>query len=151
MPETAVHEDRQFEFGENEVRPAEDRLMSPAIRMIPICDGQIAGLASIIFVDPWKRPRLKLLTTIKRRAAPMDDHHGEGITMIHQKPQPVAHDPDETVDLWQLIEDVVPDPQTWKVTPNPVLGGERPIDLMNTARESILRNLLRAAKHGMAS
>ncbi|HZL36776.1 MAG TPA: MbcA/ParS/Xre antitoxin family protein [Tepidisphaeraceae bacterium] len=60
-------------------------------------------------------------------------------------------DPDATVDLEELIEEVVPDAPQWKRTPNPLLGGKRPIDLLHTSGEQILRDMLRAAKQGMAS
>ena len=70
--------------------------------------------------------------------------------MSPQLPQ-LIHDPDETIELEVLIDEVVPDPETWKQTPNPVLGGRRPIDLLHTPQEQVLRDLLRAAKHGMAS
>jgi len=73
------------------------------------------------------------------------------IAMTRAKLEPIARDPDETVDLESLIEEVVPDAQTWKQMPNPALGGERPVDMLNTAKEAILRNMLRAAKHGMVS
>jgi uncharacterized protein (DUF2384 family) len=63
----------------------------------------------------------------------------------------LLRDPDETTDLQKLIDEVVPDPETWKQTPNPVLGGQRPLDLLGSPQEQILRDLLRAAKHGMAS
>jgi hypothetical protein len=46
---------------------------------------------------------------------------------------------------------VVPDWQVWQNTPNPVLGGERPVDLINTPKEQVLQDLLRAAKHGYVS
>lgn len=62
-----------------------------------------------------------------------------------------GRDPDETADLERLIADVVPDAETWKRTPNAVLGGKRPIDLLHTPLERVLRDLLRAAKHGMMS
>ena len=65
--------------------------------------------------------------------------------------QALGRDPDETVDLAQLIAEVVPDAETWQQTPNAVLGGQRPIDLINTPHEQVLRDLLRAAKHGMTS
>lgn len=63
----------------------------------------------------------------------------------------ISRDPDETIDLEKLIDEVVPDPATWKRTPNPVLGGQKPIDLLNSPQEQVLRDLLRAAKHGMVS
>jgi hypothetical protein len=68
-------------------------------------------------------------------------------------PHPPAadHDPDLGVDIDTLIREVVPDPDTWKGTPNPSLGGYRPADLIGTPQEPILRNLLRAAKHGYIS
>jgi hypothetical protein len=70
--------------------------------------------------------------------------------MHPQSPQ-LAPDPDETADLNTLLTEVVPDPETWKLAPNPVLGGKRPLDLIGTPQEQVLRDLLRAAKHGMAS
>jgi hypothetical protein len=60
-------------------------------------------------------------------------------------------DPDETADIERLIADVVPDAGAWKQAPNAVLGGKRPIDLLHTPQEQVLRDLVRAAKHGMAS
>jgi uncharacterized protein (DUF2384 family) len=70
---------------------------------------------------------------------------------MHPHPQQLSRDPDETADLEKLIDEVVPDPETWKQTPNPVLGGKRPIDLVHSPQQQILRDLLRAAKHGMTS
>ncbi len=63
----------------------------------------------------------------------------------------MTRDPDETSDLETLMAEVVPDHDTWKQTPNPVLGGKKPIDLINSPQEQVLRDLLRAAKHGMMS
>lgn len=63
----------------------------------------------------------------------------------------VSHDPDETVDLEKLIDEVVPNPETWKQTPNSVLGGQKPVDLLHSPQEHALRDLLRATKHGMTS
>lgn len=70
--------------------------------------------------------------------------------MSPQLPQ-LTRDPDETADLEKLMDEVVPDSQTWKQTPNPLLGGRRPIDLLNSPQEQVLRDMLRAAKHGMVS
>jgi Protein of unknown function (DUF2384) len=70
---------------------------------------------------------------------------------VPSRTTPASRDPDETADLETLIRDVVPDPDVWKKTPNPILGGKRPMDLLNTPQKSILRDVLRAAKHGMAS
>lgn len=70
--------------------------------------------------------------------------------MSPQLPQ-LTRDPDETADLEKLMDEVVPDPQTWKQTPNPLLGGQRPIDLLHSPQEQVLRDMLRAAKHGMVS
>ena len=67
-------------------------------------------------------------------------------TLSHQ-----VQDPDETVDLETLMEKVVPNHEIWKQTPNPVLGGEKPEDLIGSPKEQILRDLLRTAKHGMMS
>jgi hypothetical protein len=61
----------------------------------------------------------------------------------------IDRDPDEQVDLKTLIAEVVADPDTWMVTPNDQLGGEKPNDLIGTDREVQLRNLARAIKIGM--
>ncbi|HKI35186.1 MAG TPA: antitoxin Xre/MbcA/ParS toxin-binding domain-containing protein [Gemmataceae bacterium] len=65
--------------------------------------------------------------------------------------QLLQRDPDETADIERLIAEVVPDAEAWKQTPNAVLGGKRPIDLLHTPEEPVLRDLLRAAKHGIMS
>lgn len=62
-----------------------------------------------------------------------------------------SQDPDLTIDVESLMRQVVPDADIWKLAANPALGGQRPIDLINTPREQALRDLLRAAKHGMCS
>lgn len=63
----------------------------------------------------------------------------------------VADDPDLRVDIEQLIDEVVPDPGEWRRSPNPALGGRRPEELIGAPDESVLRDVLRAAKHGTAS
>ena len=49
------------------------------------------------------------------------------------------------------MAEVIPDHHTCKQTPNPVLGGKRPIDLINSPQHTRLARLLCAAKHGMMS
>lgn len=68
-----------------------------------------------------------------------------------RKPIPADRDPDLDADIHDLIREVVPDPDTWKNAPNPVLGLQRPVDLIGTPREYLLRDLLRAAKQGSFS
>jgi hypothetical protein len=63
----------------------------------------------------------------------------------------VTRDPDETIDINQLIDDVVPEPMRWKQTPNPVLGGRRPEEFISQPDEHLLRDLVRAVKHGFCS
>lgn len=67
--------------------------------------------------------------------------------------QPRTHpaDPDETRDIHDLIQEVVPDAKTWSDTENPHFNWRKPIDLIGTPDEPLLRNMLRAAKNGMFS
>jgi hypothetical protein len=58
---------------------------------------------------------------------------------------------EEAGPILDLIDDVIPRPRDWINIPNENLGGERPADLIGTGREDILRNLVRAIKHGMFS
>ena len=61
------------------------------------------------------------------------------------------HDPDISREICGLIDEVVPDPVEWRDTPNSALGGKKPNQLIGTEDETMLRDLLRAAKHGMFS
>jgi Protein of unknown function (DUF2384) len=58
---------------------------------------------------------------------------------------------DSTEDIRQEVESVVADPARWLNTANDQLGGRKPGDLIGTADEQHLRNLIRAIKHGMPS
>lgn len=59
--------------------------------------------------------------------------------------------PDETKDINHLIDEVVPMSSVWKNTPNVSLGGKTPAECIGTTSERFLRDILRAAKHGMFS
>jgi uncharacterized protein (DUF2384 family) len=49
-----------------------------------------------------------------------------------------------------LLKDVVQDPDEWLRQPNDQLGGKRPQDFLGSPeKEKLLRDLLRAIKHGM--
>ena len=60
-------------------------------------------------------------------------------------------DPDETCDLRCLAAQIFSErgAGVWMASPNDQLGGERPDDLIGTASEERVRELLRAIKHGM--
>ncbi|HEV3146897.1 MAG TPA: hypothetical protein VGZ47_23620 [Gemmataceae bacterium] len=62
-----------------------------------------------------------------------------------RKPQP-AQAPIE-----DLVRDLIDQPDKWLDTENDELGGEKPRDLVGTAKEPVLRNLLEAIKHGSFS
>jgi hypothetical protein len=58
-------------------------------------------------------------------------------------------DSEERVDLDGLIAELIADPDRWKETPNDVLGGRRPGDLIGTDQEGRLRELLYAIRLGI--
>lgn len=66
-------------------------------------------------------------------------------------PQTTTGDPDETAPIDQLIRTVVPDPDEWRATPNPRLAGRTPESFVGQQDEAVLRDLLRAVKHGFVS
>jgi Antitoxin Xre/MbcA/ParS C-terminal toxin-binding domain len=68
--------------------------------------------------------------------------------MAIPKRQP-QRDPDEQAEIRDLITQVVAHPDLWLDTPNDVLGGKKPRDLIGTDQEERLRDLARAIKHGM--
>jgi uncharacterized protein (DUF2384 family) len=50
-----------------------------------------------------------------------------------------------------LVRELIDKPDEWLDTPHDQLGGDKPRDLVGTSRESVLRNLLEAVKHGSFS
>jgi hypothetical protein len=70
-------------------------------------------------------------------------------------------DPDEDRDIQELIDEVITDSGQWLDTPNDQLGGFKPKELIwqnpddpksgHHETESVVRNLLRAAKNGIFS
>jgi uncharacterized protein (DUF2384 family) len=57
--------------------------------------------------------------------------------------------PGEDPDIRKEVADLVVEPSEWLNTPNSCLGGEKPVDLIGTNREQLLRDLLRAIKYGI--
>lgn len=66
-------------------------------------------------------------------------------------PLTTTGDPDETRDIESLLREVVPDPDVWMAAANPNLGGRTPASFIGHPDEPILRDLLRAVKHGFVS
>jgi len=66
-------------------------------------------------------------------------------------PRTTTGDPDETVPVEQLLREVVPEPDDWRVIPNPRLAGRTPESFVGQPDEAVLRDLLRAVKHGYTS
>jgi len=50
-----------------------------------------------------------------------------------------------------LARELIDDPDEWLKAKNDQLGGQRPIDLLGTPQEPVLRNLLEAIKYGSFS
>jgi hypothetical protein len=68
--------------------------------------------------------------------------------MLRQQQDPGLF-PDEHSDIHQELAQVVKDPDIWLDTQNDQLGGRKPGDLVGTPEEHLIRELIRAAKHGM--
>lgn len=58
---------------------------------------------------------------------------------------------DEEQNIYREIEDVFDDPEGWLTTPNNLLGGREPRDLIDSHEVQQLRNLIRMIKHGVTS
>jgi hypothetical protein len=58
-------------------------------------------------------------------------------------------DPDEWSDLGSLIAEVFDDADFWLGSPNAALGGRKPLDLIGSPSEKVVRELVRAIKIGM--
>ena len=51
--------------------------------------------------------------------------------------------PEENSDIGQEIAAIIKEPSQWLDMPNDQLGGDKPKDLIGTAREQFIRDLLR--------
>jgi len=70
-----------------------------------------------------------------------------------------SHDPDETRDIRELIDEVIPNPEQWLETPNAHFGGKAPKELIwvrpdapesgQLATSFRVRQLVRAIKNGV--
>ena len=65
---------------------------------------------------------------------------------LHASPQRLS---EEKADIEEEIRDLLLNADEWLDAPNDQLGGARPWDLIGTDQEPLLRNLVRAAKHGV--
>lgn len=57
--------------------------------------------------------------------------------------------PGEEPDLKKEVGNIVADPGRWLETPHDLLGGRKPLDLIDTDEQQLLRDLIRSIKHGM--
>jgi uncharacterized protein (DUF2384 family) len=57
--------------------------------------------------------------------------------------------PDTRSELLKDIEDIFADPEAWLNTPNLRLAGQKPLDLMGTPDEELVRNIIESIKHGL--
>ena len=65
--------------------------------------------------------------------------------------QPTDTSPDTTSDLLKDIEDTFADPEAWLNTPNLRLAGQKPIDLIGTPDEKLVRYIIDSIKYGQFS
>jgi hypothetical protein len=56
---------------------------------------------------------------------------------------------DESPNILDDIQKVIPDPEAWLDAPHALLGGAKPRDLIGTEREREVRSLLRGIKYGI--
>ncbi len=57
--------------------------------------------------------------------------------------------PEEEQDIRKEVAKLIKEPKRWLESPNNLLGGQKPNDLIGTEREEHVRNLLRAIKYGI--
>jgi uncharacterized protein (DUF2384 family) len=59
--------------------------------------------------------------------------------------------PAHSLDLLKDIETIFADPESWLQTPNTLLKGQKPIDLIGTPEEEKVRDMIEAFKYGLYS
>ena len=60
-------------------------------------------------------------------------------------------DPDQLRELLKDIEDTFADPEAWLNMPNLRLAGQKPIDLIGTPDEKLVRYIIDSIKYGLFS
>jgi hypothetical protein len=53
--------------------------------------------------------------------------------------------------LLESLGEILEDPEAWFLEPNTAFGGRRPLELLGTPEEPVLRNQIEAARQGMFS
>jgi uncharacterized protein (DUF2384 family) len=72
----------------------------------------------------------------------------KGLAMLQQT---TNSSPQTKSDLLKDIEDIFADPEAWLNTPLIQLRGRKPIDLIGTPEEELVRNMIAAIKYGQFS
>ena len=65
--------------------------------------------------------------------------------------QTAGPSPDTRSELMKDIDDIFADPEAWLNTPLIELAGRKPIDLIGTPEEQLVRNMIGAIKYGQFS
>jgi len=109
----------------------------------------------------WTRDRQRVLAVADSFADVMQQALASGETAPYVKKTPrVAPDPaaamaaildDESPDIRDDISKLFPAADAWLDSPNSSLGGEKPRDLLGTAREREVRDLLRGIQDGITT
>jgi DNA-binding transcriptional ArsR family regulator len=129
--------------GEREITHLADSLEES----LPTLTSHLALLAHADLVSRHKHGNRQVYSLTAR---------GRGITALVDtllREEPAKTSRSSPIDP-RLLEDVrgfVDDPDEWFRTPNVAFGGRQPVELLGTADESMLRNRIEAAKHGMFS
>lgn len=55
----------------------------------------------------------------------------------------------EKADIYEEVATVIADAPQWFEMPHPLLGGQKPRQLVGTPQEELIRDLVRAIKQGM--
>jgi hypothetical protein len=89
-----------------------------------------------------------------RRRTPEAAEHGESQgfkeeSMLQGKSGPTAAQPIKSADLLELLQTVIDDPEKWLSTPSVQFGGRKPRDLVGTAEEPKIFDLLHAVDQGL--
>jgi hypothetical protein len=109
----------------------------------------------------WTRDRQRVLAVADSFADVMNQaiQAGESDPYVKKLPgvspngahKPFALLEDESSNIVDDVSKVVPDAEVWLDSPNSMLGGERPRDLIGTEREREVRYLLRGIKYGITT
>lgn len=125
---------------------SKSRLVRRVALDLPIHSAAERRAARMMLTKQRRKRKLQLATVGPPTTGP---HTRQASTVSNSGRSRTAHGAKVEPTLVQLANELLDDPKTWFMTPNPRFGGRRPIELIGTDKEVQVHNLFRAVDQGL--